>query len=52
MLVLFPTYISSMNADIIHQVILSYQVRFTSGDLTHGYDFVIIEGYEEGKENI
>ena len=47
MLVLFPTYIWSMNADIIHQMILSYQVRvtlgkdlkFTSGELTHGHSF-------------
>ena len=27
MLILFPTYIGSMNGDIIHQVILSSQVR-------------------------
>ena len=27
MLILFPTYIESMNADIIHQVILSFQMR-------------------------
>ena len=50
MLALFPTYISSMNAYIIHYVILSYQVRFTLDDLTHGHDFVVLDITEEYKE--
>ena len=47
MLALFPTYIWSMNVDIIHQVILSYQViwhmvmTLLSLDITEGYEEVM-----------